>query len=147
MYVEKGIRKVYCLQTFLIHRWSQLCWPETEIFLWSGLRVPLSDSNLKCSPMQYGSFIKTNQNFYLSKACDDLVCTLWGGSRWKYVISPASGPTRARRCWIFFLSSSSLYKSEQVIRSLCTVTHIFSLTSPLDLCKSRKAENDLNFCC
>lgn len=35
--------------------------------------------------------------------------TLWGGSLWKYVISPTSGPTSANRCWIFFLSSSSLF--------------------------------------
>lgn len=41
-------------------------------------------------------------------------CTLWGGSRWKYVISPTSGPTRARRCWIFFLSSNSLHNSKQM---------------------------------
>lgn len=37
--------------------------------------------------------------------------TLCGGSRWKYVISPASGPTTSRRSWIFFLSSNSLHSS------------------------------------
>lgn len=55
-------------------------------------------------------------------------CTLWGGSRWKYVISPASGPTRARRCWIFFLSSNSLHNSKQMFIDV----YVFPYSGSLD---------------
>lgn len=137
MCVEKGIRKIVCLQTFLVHRWSQFCWPETEIFLRSGLWVPLSNSNLKSSPMQYGSLIKTINFTYtwqIKISTAMILCVPYeevlGGSMWSLLHQDPPG-------------------REGVGFSSCPPTLFTNVNRKLDSChldhcKPRKAKNVLN---